>query len=938
MSSGTPPQYDGTPLGPGCALDGNGGVGFLVALHLAPYVSVLKSSFKNQLWIRVAASRSSDSDLFIGSAYMPQEGAPLEVAEEAWAALTESWLYYSTKGAVMALGDFNAKCGKPTNDTERPLLGPYLPACDRSRNGALLAKLVAQVEAVILNGHSRLRSGKPWHTFSRFNSATGAESNSMLDYILVSPHLRISGKCAEFGVDCTDLDSDHYLTWGRVRCPRRREHKTSKPRKVFKLRLLHPSPRGDDDPANYQADYEAKLREAFLTFQLPDVPHDSDEEVRVALADAVSKDWIERVFSALKSSVGEATINKRFSRSWFDKECRTAISERRHLYRLYKANPCVATWNAYKTERLRVRKLIVRKKREDWLKFIEEVKDDFGSNLKGCWSKVRRLLPKTSNSSSHPIRMADGRLATSTKQRRAAAVDYREELGKALYRPTFEAGFKQEKERELQRMMFSSPQQDHNEDLDGKITPRELQAVLAKAGCGKAAGKDGTRNAMFKYGGKTMSTLLLELFNWLRDLEVTPTDWGHAVIINLFKDGDPADLGNYRGIALISCLGKLYLAIWAARLSTHMEPRLSEEQGGFRRSRSTVDSIAALHDATLRRRKANLSSYLLFVDFRKAFDTVWRDGLWTRLWSMGVRGKAWRVIKAVYRDIRLSVLVDGEHTRLVPAEQGVRQGCPLSPILFYVFVDELVVMLKARGCGVAFNSDDEIRRKLAALMYADDVVLLAASKEELQTMIDVVFEFCNKWRIEVNTKKSQVMVVHPSEEHRARDQGASWTFGDTQLEVVDQYKYLGVSFSNDLTWTKQSLRGEGLSTSAEHSTVSERTAVGSQDSGLGLCGWLGPSVWHRGVGCPDPQTQETTGVYSTPSEDQDVSATASLVAASGPRLGRRSQPGISTPQGQTPIPPTSLGHGRQQTHQADRPNSGAPGLLAQSHWPDHQKR
>ena len=668
--------------------DGNGGVGFLVALHLAPYVSVLKSSFKNQLWIRVAASRSSDSDLFIGSAYMPQEGAPLEVAEEAWAALTESWLYYSTKGAVMALGDFNAKCGKPTNDTERPLLGPYLPACDRSRNGTLLAKLVAQVEAVVLNGHSRLRSGEPWHTFSRFNSATGAESNSMLDYILVSPHLRISGKCAEFGVDCTDLDSDHYLTWGRVRCPRKREHKTSKPRKVFKLRLLHPSPRGDDDPANYQADYEAKLREAFLTFQLPDVPQDSDEEARVVLADVVSKDWIERVFSALKSSVGEATINKRFSRSWFDKECRTAISERRHLYRLYKANPSVATWNAYKTERLRVRKLIVRKKREDWLKFIEEVKDDFGSNLKGCWSKVRRLLPKTSNSSSHPIRMADGRLATSTKQRRAAAADYREELGKALYRPTFEAGFKQEKERELRRMMFSSPQQEHNEDLDGEITSRELQAVLAKAGCGKAAGKDGTRNAMFKYGGKTMSTLLLKLFNWLRDLEVTPTDWGHAVIINLFKDGDPADLGNYRGIALISCLGKLYLAIWAARLSTHMEPRLSEEQGGFRRSRSTVDSIAALHDATLRRRKAKLSSYLLFVDFRKAFDTVWRDGLWTRLWSMGVRGKAWRVIKAVYRDIRLSVLVDGEHTRLVPAEQGVRQGCPLSPILFDAFVDE----------------------------------------------------------------------------------------------------------------------------------------------------------------------------------------------------------------------------------------------------------
>ncbi len=400
--------------------------------------------------------------------------------------------------------------------------------------------------------------------------------------------------------------------------------------------------------------------------------------------------------------------------------------------------------------------------------------------------------------------MKDGRLATSRKDRLKATADYREELGRALNKPTFDADFKAETEAELRRLLHESPNQEVIGELDGEISPEEVKAVLKKAGRWKAAGKDRTRNGMFKYGGTTMVSLLVRLFNWLMGMEVTPSDWGHAVIVNLFKDGDPADLGNYRGIALISCLGKLYLGLWAARLSRFADSRLSEEQGGFRAHRSTVDQIATADDLLVRRRRAGKHTFLLFVDFRKAFDTVWRDGLWKRLWDMGVRGKAWRVIKGVYRDIRLSVLVDGDHTRLVPAAQGVRQGCPISPALFDVFVDELVSMLKRRKLGLAFgHSDAGIRRKVTALMYADDVLLMADSATELQDMVDVVHEFCNKWRIEVNCKKSQVMVVIPVGDLPPTH---VWKFGDTTLDVVHEYKYLGIMFSDDLSWEKHASR------------------------------------------------------------------------------------------------------------------------------------
>lgn len=558
-----------------------------------------------------------------------------------------------------------------------------------------------------------------------------------------------------------------------------------------------PKGSNDEEAKRWQLVYETKLLEALEGFALPPMNGTLPPADRVVLADEYVGKFITRVFAALKGSVGDQTVSKKFRRSWFDTEVRKAIDVRRQLYETYKAQPSAPAWEAYRSARKFSRDLVKKKKREDWEKFLEGIKEDYGKNIKRCWANVKRLLPSSAKASAAPIRMKNGKLATSSAQRKDAVADYREELGKALHNPTFDSRFYHDTQAEMEALGYASA---HEQDthLDGTITNEETTNAVSKAKYGKACGKDLTRNDMFKCGGETMIQALTNLFNWLRDLEVTPSDWGSAVIVNLYKDGDPADLGNYRGIALISCLGKLYLSIWAERLTTHMEPRMSEEQGGFRPKRSTTDQILTLNDTLVRRHRAKKTTFLLFVDFRKAFDTVWRNGLWKRMWQVGIRGKAWRIIQAVYSDIRLSTLVDGDHTRFVPAEQGVRQGCPLSPVLFNIFIDELANMLKAKGLGLAFGGTElENRRKLCALLYADDVVLMSDSAQELQSMVTVVHEFCVKWRIEVNTKKSQVMVVNSGAQHTEH----KWAFGETQLEVVSQYKYLGIVFSSDLTWS-----------------------------------------------------------------------------------------------------------------------------------------
>ena len=145
----------------------------------------------------------------------------------------------------------------------------------------------------------------------------------------------------------------------------------------------------------------------------------------------------------------------------------------------------------------------------------------------------------------------------------------------------------------------------------------------------------------------------------------------------------------------------------------------------------------------------------MLVRFQKAYDSVWHDGLFSQLERLNIRGNFLAIIKDMYKNSHCAVKIQNKVTNFFKCEKGVRQGCPLSPILFNIFINTLALDLDN-------SSTDSLElpngSRISCLMYADDVILISKSPEGLQNLLDSVSTFCNKWKMTVNPTKSKCIV------------------------------------------------------------------------------------------------------------------------------------------------------------------------------------
>ena len=289
-----------------------------------------------------------------------------------------------------------------------------------------------------------------------------------------------------------------------------------------------------------------------------------------------------------------------------------------------------------------------------------------------------------------------------------------------------------------------------------------------------------------------MVKMLGKLYALIWKEECVPMKWREGLIVSLFKKGDKEDPGNYRGITLLSVVGKVFCKILNDRLVKYLDKssKIHEGQARFRAGRCCIDNIFTLNELIQGRLKEGKKTFSFFLDIQKAYNSVWRNGLWLKLWNMGVKGKMWRVIKTMYNSSRSAVLLEGEKSSTFSVEQGVAQGCSLSPILFSVFISDLLEEIDRAQIGIQLKSGN----KVGGLLFADDFVGITESSENLQQLIDIIYGVCSKWRLHANVNKSAVLVFGKDKVK------GKWNWGDHVLPIVSNYTYLGVDFSYNGAW------------------------------------------------------------------------------------------------------------------------------------------
>lgn len=217
-----------------------------------------------------------------------------------------------------------------------------------------------------------------------------------------------------------------------------------------------------------------------------------------------------------------------------------------------------------------------------------------------------------------------------------------------------------------------------------------------------------------------------------------PNSWGDTILKMIFKKGDKADPANYRPIALMKCILKIFMQILTERLGGWLESGafLPEWQAGFRKNRSclgNIFSLNALIQSRLSLEKGKL--FVLFVDFRGAFPSVSHILLWQKLHHIGTGSKLINVLKNLYKIANVSVKNSRGISREAQVTRGVLQGEVMSPLLFAVFLTDLEQFLKDEGIrGVSINHLVEI----ILLAYADDIAIPADSSINMKKTLKAI--------------------------------------------------------------------------------------------------------------------------------------------------------------------------------------------------------
>ena len=650
--------------------------------------------------------------------------------------------------SIILMGDFNAHVGTDSL-TWKGVIGRNGDS-DLNTNGRRLLDLCCSNGLSIMNTFFQHRDV---HKYTWYRGALG--QRSLIDFFIVSADLfsHVLDVRVKRGAE---LSTDHHLAVCNLRLSENiATRKSGRPSQAYRIK--------------WEALEDEKVRKIFaddITSRFNELPQETA---------GIETEW-ELFKTAVTASALSCCGRKRLGVAtgsekrtpWWNEEVQEAVRAKKAAYLAWLSNKSPDLRNRYTEARKTSARIVREAKAESWEKFGERLELNYSTANKVFWQTIRRLRGRKS-SSARTIKSSEGTLLTNERDILKRWGEYFKDLLNPVTVTSTEA-----------HEVHLGAESSH-----GGISEAEVSSAIKLLKSGKAAGDDEIRPEMLKALNRDGVLWLTRVCQVAWVSGQAPKQWQSGVVIPIFKKGDQRDCNNYRGISLLSLPGKTYAKCLEKRCRAIVEENLADHQCGFRPGRSTTDQIFALRLIVEKCWEYAKDIFACFVDLEKAYDRVPRQKLWGVLQEYGINGQLLAAVKSLYYCSEMCVRVNGNKSNPFTVGVGLRQGCVLSPLLFIIFMDW--IDRHSRGAECVTIGDCSVDR----LLFADDLVLLSSSKDDLQRALDRFAAMCEVAGMRISVAKTEALLLS-----RQPAQCILHVSG-VPLKQVEKFKYLGVAFASD---------------------------------------------------------------------------------------------------------------------------------------------
>ena len=465
--------------------------------------------------------------------------------------------------------------------------------------------------------------------------------------------------------------------------------------------------------------------------------------------------------------------NKQKQKKWFDFELQMMRSEVQKLGKMLVKEPKnVFLRGKFFVYKKRYKKLAVEKKREYKQNIINNLEDLEKSNPKEYWTLFDNLKNMDNTESIHDNIPDHDWIKHYTTLLGPKNYDY-------------------DRTAEIRSKIAKIKECPYFSELDVSITDTEILKAVGSLKRNKAVGIDGISGEMLMCSTPVFIKVYRKLFNAMLNMKYYPHTWKKGIIVNLYKAGDPFCTDNYRGLTINSCLSKVFNTILNVRLDIFLQKHgvIDKAQIGFKKKARTSDHIFVMNTLFHKYSKMRQKLYICFVDFKKAYDSVWREALMLKLLEAGIRGNFFYTIENMYQDSVACIKRNGILSDFFECKTGVRQGDVLSPNLFNIFINDIPKCFMTDSYTPMLGD-----QPVNCLLYADDLVLLSLSATNLQLQLNNLSVYCRHWGLSINVSKTKAMVLA---KNVPRSLEYNFEICGKGIEVVKCYKYLGVELQSN---------------------------------------------------------------------------------------------------------------------------------------------